>query len=234
MRARRCRCSPSSTLRPGSGCRSSGTAATVRSPASSAATSTATTSSSTPLCGRFPPAFVVRPEGDAGAAWVRANVDFALAQAESSPLGPDAVSTRLPEMLLVEVLRQHLATAPAADHGWLAALHDPVLSPALARSARSTGAQVDRHRPRPGRRGVAVGPGRAVPAGAGTLPHPLPHRVADAPRRGPADLHRPRRRGHRPPGRVRRRRRRSAGLSSGTAAPPRGSGGQATRSGRPE
>ena len=80
----------------------------------------------------FPPAFVVRPEGDAGAEWVRANVEFALAQAEASPLGPDAVSTRLPEMLLVEVLRQHLATAPAADHGWLAALNDPVLNPALS------------------------------------------------------------------------------------------------------
>jgi AraC-like DNA-binding protein len=80
----------------------------------------------------FPPAFVVRPEGTAGAAWVRANVDFALAQADASPLGPDAINTRLPEMLLVEVLRQHLATAPAVDRGWLAALHDPVLNPALA------------------------------------------------------------------------------------------------------
>ena len=80
----------------------------------------------------FPPAFVVRPEGTAGAEWVRANVDFALAQADASPLGPDAINTRLPEMLLVEVLRQHLATAPAVDRGWLAALHDPVLNPALA------------------------------------------------------------------------------------------------------
>jgi AraC-like DNA-binding protein len=80
----------------------------------------------------FPPVFVVRPEGTAGPEWVRANIDFALAQAEASPLGPDAVTTRLPEMLLVEVLRQHLATAPAADHGWLAALNDPVLNPALA------------------------------------------------------------------------------------------------------
>jgi AraC-like DNA-binding protein len=80
----------------------------------------------------FPPVFVVRPEGAAAAAWVRANVEFALAQADSSPLGPEAVSTRLPEMLLVEVLRRHLATAPAVDRGWLAALHDPVLNPALA------------------------------------------------------------------------------------------------------
>jgi len=80
----------------------------------------------------FPPAFVVRPGGTAGAEWVRANIDFALAQAEASPLGPDAINTRLPEMLLVEVLRQHLATAPAVDRGWLAALQDPVLNPALA------------------------------------------------------------------------------------------------------
>jgi transcriptional regulator GlxA family with amidase domain len=39
---------------------------------------------------------------------------------------------RLPELVLVDVLRAHLATAPAGDRGWLAALHDPVLAPALA------------------------------------------------------------------------------------------------------
>ncbi len=80
----------------------------------------------------FPPAFVVRPPPGPAADWVRANVDYALAQADASPLGPDAIPTRLPEMLLVEVLRLHLATAPALDGGWVAALHDPVLNPALA------------------------------------------------------------------------------------------------------
>jgi AraC-like DNA-binding protein len=78
----------------------------------------------------FPSAFVVRPSGPAGADWVRANIEYALAQAGTGPSAPDAIPTRLPEMLLVEVLRQHLATAPALDHGWLAALHDPVLNPA--------------------------------------------------------------------------------------------------------
>ena len=80
----------------------------------------------------FPSAFVVRPRDAAGADWVRANIEYALAQADRPPFGPDALPTRLPEMMLVEVLRQHLATAPAVDHGWLAALHDPVLNPALA------------------------------------------------------------------------------------------------------
>jgi AraC-like DNA-binding protein len=85
-----------------------------------------------PALGVFPPVFVVRPRDDSSAGWVRANIDYALSQADASPLGPDAVPTRLPELLLVEVLRQHLATAPALDHGWLAALHDPMLQPALA------------------------------------------------------------------------------------------------------
>ena len=80
----------------------------------------------------FPPVFVFRPAGESSAEWVRANVDYAITQAAASPLGPDAIPTRLPELLLIEVLQAHLATAPAADHGWVAALHDPVLRPALA------------------------------------------------------------------------------------------------------
>src|SRR4051794_7308269 len=85
-----------------------------------------------PALSAFPPVFVVRPPAGPGADWVRANVDFALARADASPLGPDAVSSRLPELLLIEVLRLHLAAAPAVDRGWLAALRDPVLNPALA------------------------------------------------------------------------------------------------------
>jgi AraC-like DNA-binding protein len=85
-----------------------------------------------PALGVFPAVFVVRPEDATTAEWVRANIEYALTQADASPFGPDAVPTRLPELLLVEVLRHHLATAPALDHGWLAALRDPVLQPALS------------------------------------------------------------------------------------------------------
>jgi AraC-like DNA-binding protein len=42
------------------------------------------------------------------------------------------LATRLPELVVIEVLKAHLAQAPAADDGWLAALRDPVLAPALA------------------------------------------------------------------------------------------------------
>jgi AraC-like DNA-binding protein len=75
----------------------------------------------------LPPLFVVRPN-EAAAEWVKASVDFAMRGASPG----SAVPSRLPELLLAEVLRIHLATAPAADHGFLAALRDPILAPALA------------------------------------------------------------------------------------------------------
>jgi AraC-like DNA-binding protein len=77
----------------------------------------------------LPPVFVVTPPAGPAADWVRANIEYALAQTTSSSLG---VPTRLPELLLVEVLRLHLASAPVADHGWAPALRDPVLAPTLA------------------------------------------------------------------------------------------------------
>ena len=85
----------------------------------------------------FPPVFVVRSPDGTAADWVRANVAFALQQTGASPPAPDPGATRLPELLLVEVLRLHLATAPVLDHGWAAALSDPVVRPALALLHRS-------------------------------------------------------------------------------------------------
>jgi AraC-like DNA-binding protein len=84
----------------------------------------------------FPPVFVVRlPEGPA-ASWVQASIDYALSiTGRELPVEP--ISTRLPELLLIEVLREHLATAPVVEHGWVAALRDPVLAPAMARMHES-------------------------------------------------------------------------------------------------
>lgn len=84
-----------------------------------------------PALRALPPVFVVRlPDGPA-AQWIDMSIRFALAStAESTPL--ETFSTRLPELVLIEVLRIHLATAPAAEQGWIAALRDAVLAPALA------------------------------------------------------------------------------------------------------
>ena len=78
----------------------------------------------------LPSVFVVRPPAGPAARWVEANIAYALE--ESSGGRSEVVSRRLPELLLVEVLRLHLATAPAVERGWVAALRDPVLAPAMA------------------------------------------------------------------------------------------------------
>jgi AraC-like DNA-binding protein len=83
----------------------------------------------------FPQVFVVRLPDSSSTQWVDASIQYAM---EASVPGADGsvptgvVATRLPELVLMTVLQAHLATAPAADHGWLAALRDPVLAPALA------------------------------------------------------------------------------------------------------
>jgi AraC-like DNA-binding protein len=84
-----------------------------------------------PAMRAFPPVFVVRvPDGPA-ARWVASSISYALAVTTESLPAPPA-STRLPELLLTEVLRIHLSTALVAEHGWIAALHDRVLAPAMA------------------------------------------------------------------------------------------------------
>jgi AraC-like DNA-binding protein len=85
-----------------------------------------------PAMRALPPVFVVRPPDGAAAGWVQASIEYALENAAPSNTSTSPLSTRLPELVLIEVLREHLATAPAADGGWIAALRDPVLAPALS------------------------------------------------------------------------------------------------------
>ena len=82
-----------------------------------------------PAVKAFPPVFVVRPTTGPARAWFDASVAYALEA--SSGQGRGLPSTKLPELLIIEVLRLHLANAPASDRGWFAALRDPVLAPAM-------------------------------------------------------------------------------------------------------
>ena len=88
-----------------------------------------------PALAALPPIFVVRPTG-AARPWVESSLQYVL---EATEGGTDdaEILTRLPALVLGEVLRLHIASAPAADHGWLAALRDPVLAPALAELHRA-------------------------------------------------------------------------------------------------
>jgi len=81
-----------------------------------------------PALKAFPPAFVVRPPPGPARAWFDASIAYAL---EDSAQRQGLRSTKLPELLLVEVLRLHLSNAPASEQGWLAAVRDPVIAPAM-------------------------------------------------------------------------------------------------------
>ena len=80
----------------------------------------------------LPPALVVRLPDGAASRWVQASITYALEHAVPSNATSTHTAMRLPELVLIEVLRAHLATAPAVDQGWLAALRDPILGPALS------------------------------------------------------------------------------------------------------
>jgi AraC-like DNA-binding protein len=85
-----------------------------------------------PAMRALPRVFVVRlPEGPASS-WVHASIAYALEATVPSDRSPAILATRLPELVLMEVLRVHLSAAPSGNRGWLVALRDPVLAPALA------------------------------------------------------------------------------------------------------
>lgn len=80
----------------------------------------------------FPSVFVVSPSAGPARDWVLASINYALQQTAQTAVDPLKAPTRVPELLLAEVIKLHLSNAPAAEHGWVRALHDPVLAPALA------------------------------------------------------------------------------------------------------
>jgi AraC-like DNA-binding protein len=80
----------------------------------------------------LPPVFVVSPPDGPAREWVRASIAYAAQQTSLVSDRQVAAPIQVPELLLVEILKLHLASAPAAQTGWLRALRDPVLAPALA------------------------------------------------------------------------------------------------------
>lgn len=80
-----------------------------------------------PLLRALPPLIHVQPTTATAAEWLRASASYALAEAAKGGSG-----ARLPELLLVDCLRQYIEGLPIARTGWLAALRDPVVGRALA------------------------------------------------------------------------------------------------------
>jgi AraC-like DNA-binding protein len=80
----------------------------------------------------LPNVFVVRPPEGPARDWVGASTTYAMQQTALVAQDRFEAPTMVPELLLLEVLKLHLAETPAEKMGWLHALRDPVLAPALA------------------------------------------------------------------------------------------------------
>lgn len=87
-----------------------------------------------PVLRALPPLIVVRPPDGPAAQWVRASVEYAVVATQASLASPSASGSQLAQLLFTEILGQYLEDAGDDElTGWLAALRDPVVGPAIAR-----------------------------------------------------------------------------------------------------
>jgi AraC-like DNA-binding protein len=82
-----------------------------------------------PVLKALPKLIHVRPATRYAAAWLSASAHYALEKPSS--WNRSGAAAQLPELLLVECLRQYVAGLPPERTGWLAALRDPVVGRAL-------------------------------------------------------------------------------------------------------
>jgi AraC-like DNA-binding protein len=64
--------------------------------------------------------------------WVASTLRFMAAEARTLRPGGETVITRLADILVIQAIRSWIASDPAAQTGWVGALQDPRIGPALA------------------------------------------------------------------------------------------------------
>jgi AraC family transcriptional regulator, alkane utilization regulator len=84
-----------------------------------------------PFLRGLPALLYANPAGGAAAQWLETTIGFTAEEARGAHSGARSILPRLTELMFVEVLRSHLQALPAGQVGWLAALNDPVVGPAL-------------------------------------------------------------------------------------------------------
>ena len=86
-----------------------------------------------PLLAVLPPLIHVKGEGGKGSPWLQATVSQVLEELDSSGAGTQAVVTRLADILFIKAVRSYFEqNIDTAQYGWLAAIRDPHIGPALA------------------------------------------------------------------------------------------------------
>jgi AraC-like DNA-binding protein len=84
-----------------------------------------------PVVRALPSVFSVRPPPGPAATWMAAGIQYALGASQGDYRASVGVAARLPELLFQEALGLYAESAPSQLRGWLAALHDPIVGPAL-------------------------------------------------------------------------------------------------------
>src|SRR5262250_627653 len=85
-----------------------------------------------PLLAVLPPVIHVKGKGGMGATWLQATVSQVIEELDSSGAGAQAVVTRLADILFIKAVRTYFEQDADPAHGWLAAIRDPHIGPALA------------------------------------------------------------------------------------------------------
>lgn len=85
-----------------------------------------------PLLRALPP--MIHVQGDSGTTgrWLEATLQFVSSEMASGQPGAETIVNRLADILFVQSIRAHVADAGEAAAGWLRALGDPSVGPALA------------------------------------------------------------------------------------------------------
>jgi AraC-like DNA-binding protein len=84
-----------------------------------------------PVLRALPRLIHVRPTSDQAAQWRETSLRYVVEQAERPGGRGEALMARLPELVLVDCLRQYAEGLPGQQAGWLGALKDPVLGRAI-------------------------------------------------------------------------------------------------------
>jgi len=85
-----------------------------------------------PLLAALPPMLHLRRDARPPTDPLGQLIDFAVAESRERRPGGECVRLRLSELMFVEVVRRHLASAAPEATGWLAALRDPLTARVLA------------------------------------------------------------------------------------------------------
>lgn len=80
----------------------------------------------------LPPLIVVESAPAPHLSWMHSTLGLVADEAKYLRPGGEAVITRLSDILVIQALRSWIETDPAAKLGWLGALQDPAVGPALA------------------------------------------------------------------------------------------------------